>query len=637
MPGLSFLAPAFLAGLLAVAVPILLHLFRRRTDRVVEFPAAQMVPDAPVRQQERRRLQDLLLLALRVAALVFLAVSFARPYFVQGEAALSGATTIVAVDVSLSMSAPATWTEARRRARAAIDDAPAADIVGLVTFDDRGHVLVPPGPNRDDARRALDALEPGAGGTSYVAAVGASVDALRGARGRIVLVTDLQQRGWAGSTELTVPDGVEVSVSPTPPAPQNLAITALRRGEGLTAVVQNFAHGPRTAAVRLRLGDQLLARASVALAPLAAAEVPLDAPLPDRGVAEVVVDDTEGFQADNRRFWLLEPARPPTVLVLTAEPPESARTGLYVQRALEAASDLWPTAVTVTDGRRFAGSAGDDPDVVIVVGTRTLDRRGRARLADYLRQGGRVFLSVGPETDLPTLGEALGVPLRLAPEPVEVGGDPVALVPSDRRHPIWRQLAGPRSGLGGLTIERYRPMLDTDGWTILARFAGGAVALAERPVERGRLLIFTTDLDNRWNRFPVEPAFAPFMVESARYLTRDLRAAASYVLPDVPPPVPPVPGAHRVALTPGQAPTTVVVNVDPAESDPTSGTAETFAGRVRPSAAPGRAVMDDDARTREEQQRLWQLGLLVMLGVLVIESVVGRARRTRRSAPERVG
>jgi hypothetical protein len=58
---------------------------------------------------------------------------------------------------------------------------------------------------------------------------------------------------------------------------------------------------------------------------------------------------------------------------------------------------------------------------------------------------------------------------------------------------------------------------------------------------------------------------------------------------------------------------------------------------VRPSAAPGRAVMDDDARTREEQQRLWQLGLLVMLGVLVIESVVGRARRTRRSAPERVG
>jgi hypothetical protein len=226
MPGLSFLAPAFLAGLLAVAVPILLHLFRRRTDRVVEFPAAQMLPDAPVRQQERRRLRDLLLLALRVAALVFLAVSFARPYFVQGEAALTGATTIVAVDVSLSMSAPATWTDAQRRAREAIDGAPAADLVGLVAFDDRGHVLVPPGPNRDDVYRAIDALQPGAGGTSYAAAVGAAVDALRGARGRVVVVTDLQQRGWAGSTELSVPDGVALTVSPARPSPPNLAITA---------------------------------------------------------------------------------------------------------------------------------------------------------------------------------------------------------------------------------------------------------------------------------------------------------------------------------------------------------------------------------------------------------------------------
>ena len=74
MFGLGFLAPAFLAGLLAVAVPIALHLFRRRTDRVIEFPAVQMLPQAPVAQQERRRLRDLLLLALRVAALVLLAV-----------------------------------------------------------------------------------------------------------------------------------------------------------------------------------------------------------------------------------------------------------------------------------------------------------------------------------------------------------------------------------------------------------------------------------------------------------------------------------------------------------------------------------------------------------------------------------
>ena len=44
MFGLGFLAPAFLLGALAVAVPIVLHLFRRRTDRVVDLPTAAFVP-----------------------------------------------------------------------------------------------------------------------------------------------------------------------------------------------------------------------------------------------------------------------------------------------------------------------------------------------------------------------------------------------------------------------------------------------------------------------------------------------------------------------------------------------------------------------------------------------------------------
>ena len=41
--GLSFLAPAFLLGALAVAVPIVLHLFRRRTEDVVDFPAMRLL------------------------------------------------------------------------------------------------------------------------------------------------------------------------------------------------------------------------------------------------------------------------------------------------------------------------------------------------------------------------------------------------------------------------------------------------------------------------------------------------------------------------------------------------------------------------------------------------------------------
>ena len=135
--------------------------------------------------------------------------------------------------------------------------------MGLVTFDDRGRVVTAPTATRAEARAALDALTPGAGGTSFAAGVGTAVDVLQGAGGRVIVVTDLQQRGWHGVDAIDVPDGVNVSVAAVPPAPANLAVTAIRRDEALVAVVQNYASGPRTATARLRVDGRELARAEV--------------------------------------------------------------------------------------------------------------------------------------------------------------------------------------------------------------------------------------------------------------------------------------------------------------------------------------------------------------------------------------
>jgi hypothetical protein len=635
--GLGFLAPAFLAGALAVAIPILLHLFRRRTDRVIDFPAVQMVPQAPVQQQERRTLRDLLLLALRIGALVLLAVSFARPYVMRAGGALKPSITVVAVDTSLSMSAPESWREARRAALAAVEAAPIADLVGVVTFDDRGQLGVAPTADRGEARAFLEALAPGAGGTRYATGIGAAVDALGGAGGRVVVVTDLQQHGLSGGDAASVPDGVDVSVAVVPPAPANLAVTAVSRdGEGATAVVQSYAPGPRVVVARLRVGGAEVRRARAELAAFASADLRFAGPLPSAGVAEVVIDDPDGLAGDNRRYLRLEPERPRSLVVLTADPPESARTGLYVQRALEAADDA-SLRVTVMDGRRFNTAVGDPPAAIFVVGTRTLDRAGRTRLASYLHDGGRVFLSLGPDVDLPSLGDALGLVVRLAPEPVVATGDEAAIVAADSRHPVLRRLTGPGSSLGRMSIEQYRRVLDESGWSALARFAGGALALGERVVGRGTLLLFASDLDNRWNRFPVEPSFAPFMVETLRYLTRDTLTASAFVLPTVPPGVPAVPGLHRLAAEGGRPERTVVVNVNPAESDPAATSADAFIASLSRVEVPRGAADVEEARAQEAQQRLWQIGLLVMLGVLVVESLVGRATRDRRDAEPGVG
>lgn len=100
---MSFLFPVFLLGGLAAAVPILLHFFARDRAPRLPFSDVRFLERASVRRTRRRRPRDLLLLALRVAALLLLAVAFARPFV--DAAGGARRTTVVAVDRSLSLSA----------------------------------------------------------------------------------------------------------------------------------------------------------------------------------------------------------------------------------------------------------------------------------------------------------------------------------------------------------------------------------------------------------------------------------------------------------------------------------------------------------------------------------------------------
>ena len=83
---LSFLSPLFFAGAAAARFPIVLHLLKREPEPRVKFAAVKLLKRAPVEHTEKRHLRELLLLALRVTALVLLALAFARPFFESGAA-----------------------------------------------------------------------------------------------------------------------------------------------------------------------------------------------------------------------------------------------------------------------------------------------------------------------------------------------------------------------------------------------------------------------------------------------------------------------------------------------------------------------------------------------------------------------
>src|SRR5204863_3345826 len=135
---MTFLTPAFLVALGALAVPVLIHLIQRERKRVIQFPSLMFLQRIPYQSVRRRRIRHWLLLAMRAAALALLVVAFARPFLPQGAvaaAALGGAREVVIMlDNSASMGYGDHWDKARASARRVVDGLSAGDRGTLILF-----------------------------------------------------------------------------------------------------------------------------------------------------------------------------------------------------------------------------------------------------------------------------------------------------------------------------------------------------------------------------------------------------------------------------------------------------------------------------------------------------------------------
>jgi hypothetical protein len=196
----------------------------------------------------------------------------------------------------------------------------------------------------------------------------------------------------------------------------------------------------------------------------------------------------------------------------------------------------------------------------------------------------------------------------------------VSLSITDLRHPIFRPFGALSANLGQVRFERVW-RLRPEGWDVAARFTDGTPALLERSEGSGRIVLFASDLDRRWNDFPVQPAFVPFAVEAIRYVSGAREPVSNYLVSNVPDGVPARPGVYQA----GSGKRLVAVNVDQRESDTARISPEEFAAMVVAGAPTSTEPTDLQARQAEAQQGYWQYGLLLMVGALVAESLVGRA------------
>jgi hypothetical protein len=194
-------------GGVAAGVPIAIHLFFRSRYRTVPWAAMSFLLTSIEQTSRRLRFQELLLLCLRVALLVLLALALARPISsaLRGSGGGDSLDAVFLIDTSMSMGAAdgakTRLERAREEALMLIDQLPPHSTVQIITCAGSGATLLGPRSpaNLDQARGLLQEIQPSNLGTDFYPGVQEAAAVLQrghSSNKELYVFSDLQKSGW---------------------------------------------------------------------------------------------------------------------------------------------------------------------------------------------------------------------------------------------------------------------------------------------------------------------------------------------------------------------------------------------------------------------------------------------------------
>jgi hypothetical protein len=519
------------------------------------------IPNVQKEVIERRRLQHILLMLLRMLIFLLLAFAFARPILKSSAAVVptqDRARHVILVDQSLSMQTLDWLNEAKSEARKILDSVGADAEVAVVAFADRPTLLSPLRAREGDnasgvarARSAIDEIEPTQEMTNYLAAMRRAQEVLlqsseenpsEGYALTLHLVTDFQKagmprqaEGWKLSPRIQF-NPVQIGEGPAP----NVSITAL----GLTvdsqgrlrlrAQVKNWIDATaRSVDVALMTGGEATETKTVEIPPGNAARVLFE--LSSDQAKEVsgwlqIPDDALG--PDNRRYFAWSaPAKVRTLILGDAAEGERWPAAWLFQQALPNGPDA-PWSVDTCNQSELAAKLESDtpPRLIVAAGLLNFTAETEQRLLDFVENGGRLLLTLGPNVEADAVNGLLNR-FNVASDGLmydELAAYRFSVMAwVDLDHPVFIRFRGAQfNNFSHLKFFNHHVLRVTDESAAfpLARFeseraAESPPAMIETSLGEGRAVIWSFTADLGWTDFPKTPRFVPVLHETLAHLS----------------------------------------------------------------------------------------------------------------------
>ncbi|MEZ6132819.1 MAG: VWA domain-containing protein [Planctomycetaceae bacterium] len=263
---MTFLNATLLFGSLAAAVPVILHLLNRSRFRRIEWGAMHLLEAVIKVNHKRFQFEQWLLLLVRCAIPVLLAMCLARPVLT-GNSLLAGTSPVslvILLDNSYSMDATAAGVSRFEQAVAAAvaivrNTTPGSEVSVIQTGGIPTPVFDQPIFDGEAMIRRLKTLKGGYGASDMHQSLNAAFATLAGmthARRELVVISDFQPSDWERRDIMAATIQQQFAAMNVKPV-----LSLLKVGENVTGNVSveslNFAHRP------LGVGEPLFVRANL--------------------------------------------------------------------------------------------------------------------------------------------------------------------------------------------------------------------------------------------------------------------------------------------------------------------------------------------------------------------------------------
>ena len=546
-----FIAPAFLAGLLAIALPLWLHRIAQANPTRHPFPSLMLMEPSELQRSARRTLRYWLLLFLRILLIAALALAFAGPLLsprAVPKVDPAGRLHAIVVDTSLSMQHADRWPRALSEARLIVEHARPGDELMLVRASGHRIEVIQEAVGVQQAGQvlaALDAIEPGHQRLDYGLLMSTAKGFLSATRlpVELHLISDMQQSaGPLRFADLEPPSGSELrfhdvavgdssntyirdvragsdgklTVDVRTTAASVLALEAVALVDGEAVTRRAFKIGPASVAPPVHEGEgsppeEPFSQPAQHGTTYADATVTLTLPelTPVAHRVEVRLGPADALAADDRFYRVFEQTNP-RVLVLSRG--NDSDEAIYAAAAIDSltapklhAQALAAQELDVRTLPQFAAVMVTDPAA--------LSSAAVARIHDFVRGGGSLFMTFNSGTTEGLLADwrvrnAIAKPTRIAQV--------------DATHPVLRNPAG----WNNVHVLRHVQVIPEDDDRVLIALEDGTPLLIERKFGAGRMLVLSSPLSREWNDLATHAVFVRFMADMASYLT-DAEATAS--------------------------------------------------------------------------------------------------------------